>query len=135
MLDLPEFLTHPDPSIYLGDNYVVVDFETTNIQYGNPVYEANELVLACWYSPRFNRQSLFPAITFSAIRVQNVRVVRRSRPHLYNHPSSNLALCATIKSAASQSATSSACSNSPPTHSFRPKVGEYQQANRNWLQL
>ena len=56
MLDLPEFLTHPDPSIYLGDNYVVVDFETTNIQYGNPVYEANELVLACWYSPTFGRK-------------------------------------------------------------------------------
>lgn len=39
-----------DPSIYRSNNYVVLDFETTNKDHGSPVCRDNALVLACWYS-------------------------------------------------------------------------------------
>lgn len=51
---LPSFLTHPDPSIYLDDNYLVLDFETTNIRMGSPLEPENRLLLACW---RYNGES------------------------------------------------------------------------------
>lgn len=37
-----------DPTLYLGSNYLVLDKETTNIQYGNAVEEENSLVLSSW---------------------------------------------------------------------------------------
>lgn len=49
LLDLaPEHLKNPDPNIYWSNNYVVLDFETTNIDKGNPYREDNRLVLSCW---------------------------------------------------------------------------------------
>lgn len=37
-----------DPSIYRSNNYVVLDFETTNKDHGSPVTPSNSLVLGCW---------------------------------------------------------------------------------------
>ena len=37
-----------DPSIYLRNDYVVVDFETTNRDHGSPINPDNRIVLACW---------------------------------------------------------------------------------------
>lgn len=48
---LPKFITEPDSDIYYSDNYVVVDFETTNLDKGTALNDNNKLVLACWYSP------------------------------------------------------------------------------------
>jgi len=48
---LPKFLTEPDPEIYRSENYVVVDFETTNIEKGTPLNDDNKLVLAAWWTP------------------------------------------------------------------------------------
>jgi DNA polymerase I-like protein with 3'-5' exonuclease and polymerase domains len=48
MLALPEFLTNPRPEIYLEDNYVVLDFETTNHEKGSGLSPDNRIVLACW---------------------------------------------------------------------------------------
>ena len=48
---LPEFLENPDPSLLLTDNYIVVDFETTNLDKGSPLNPMNDLVLAEWYTP------------------------------------------------------------------------------------
>lgn len=45
---LPSFIKEPDPSIYLGDNYVYVDFETTNLDKGSPYNKENKLVYAGW---------------------------------------------------------------------------------------
>lgn len=45
---LPEFVRKPDPLIYRSNNYVYIDFETTNVDYGNPYLEENSIVLACW---------------------------------------------------------------------------------------
>lgn len=47
---LPSFLSRPDPSVYLRDNYVVLDFEvdTSHGDFGSPVHPANRLLLACW---------------------------------------------------------------------------------------
>jgi DNA polymerase I-like protein with 3'-5' exonuclease and polymerase domains len=47
-LQLPKFLTEPNPEIYLGNNYVVLDFETTTIGKGLPIYPGNRIVLAVW---------------------------------------------------------------------------------------
>lgn len=47
-MSLPDFLIHPDPNVYHSDNYVVVDFETTNIEHGTALNEDNRIVLACW---------------------------------------------------------------------------------------
>lgn len=45
---LPRFFTHPDPSIYLGGNYVVLDFETTNHDKGSPVNPENRIICAVY---------------------------------------------------------------------------------------
>lgn len=36
-------------TFYKGDNYLVVDFETTNIDHGDATNDDNQLLLACWY--------------------------------------------------------------------------------------
>ncbi len=41
-------MENPDPDIYLSDNHVVVDFETTNLEKGSPVNPDNRIVLATW---------------------------------------------------------------------------------------
>jgi DNA polymerase I-like protein with 3'-5' exonuclease and polymerase domains len=48
--ELPTFLDNPDPNIYRTGNYVVLDFETTNIDKGSALNENNRLVLAAWRS-------------------------------------------------------------------------------------
>lgn len=47
-MGLPWFVQNPDPSIYLGDNYLVLDVETTNLESGSPYEPQNRLLLACW---------------------------------------------------------------------------------------
>jgi len=48
-----------NPEIYLRDDYVVLDFETTNLNRGSPVEPGNRVVLAVWRCgpthPSFNR--------------------------------------------------------------------------------
>jgi len=41
---IPSFISSPDPSIYLSDNYVVLDFETTGEDYGTATNPDNGLV-------------------------------------------------------------------------------------------
>lgn len=45
---LPEFIKNPDPSIYLSDNYVYLDFETTNLDKGSPYDPNNRIVITGW---------------------------------------------------------------------------------------
>lgn len=45
---LPDWVAHPDPSIYWSDNYVTVDFETTTDLKGSPLSDSNRIVLSCW---------------------------------------------------------------------------------------
>jgi DNA polymerase I len=45
---LPVFLTNLDPNIFWSDNYVVLDFETTNKDKGFAGREDNRIVLATW---------------------------------------------------------------------------------------
>lgn len=47
-MSLPSFLTNPDPNIYHSDNYVALDFETTNIEKGSALNPKNRIVLAVW---------------------------------------------------------------------------------------
>lgn len=46
---LPAHVSAPDPSLYQGDNYVVLDFETSTNFKGSPLDPTNRLVLGCWY--------------------------------------------------------------------------------------
>ena len=46
---LPKFVSSPDTDIYKSNNFIVVDFETTNVQKGHPRCPENRLVLASWY--------------------------------------------------------------------------------------
>ena len=41
---LPLFLRRPDPNVYMSDNYVVVDFETTTLDKGSPYNPDNKMV-------------------------------------------------------------------------------------------
>lgn len=56
---LPEHVRNPRPDIYLGDNYGVLDFETTNVDKGDPANPDNHLVLACINGPRIGRHSFW----------------------------------------------------------------------------
>ena len=38
-----------NPEVYLSENYIVVDFETTNIERGLGLVRQNSLLLACWH--------------------------------------------------------------------------------------
>lgn len=46
--DLPHFVTDPNPDIYLGHNYLVVDLETQNHEFGSALDERNFIILAHW---------------------------------------------------------------------------------------
>lgn len=46
---LPEHIATPDPFwFHREDNYVVLDFETTTIENGDPVIPENRILCACW---------------------------------------------------------------------------------------
>ena len=45
---LPVHLRTPDPSVYMGQNFVVVDFETTTAEFGSPHRTDNSLLCATW---------------------------------------------------------------------------------------
>lgn len=42
---IPEFINNPDPSIYLTNNYITLDLETTNLDKGSAINEQNRIVL------------------------------------------------------------------------------------------
>lgn len=42
---IPHWMTAPNPEIYLSDNYVVMDIETTNLNKGDPLDPANKLLM------------------------------------------------------------------------------------------
>jgi DNA polymerase I-like protein with 3'-5' exonuclease and polymerase domains len=50
--ELPWFIAGPDPNVYLGDDWLIVDFETTNKDKGSALNAANDIVLATWATPR-----------------------------------------------------------------------------------
>src|ERR1700740_102722 len=47
-LKLPKFLTNLDPSIYESNNYVVLDWETTNLDKGFAGNQGNRIILGTW---------------------------------------------------------------------------------------
>lgn len=54
--DTPEFVSMADPSIYMGGNYVTLDFEidTSHGDFGHPVWPENQMLLAVWsHGPDF----------------------------------------------------------------------------------
>lgn len=46
-----------DPEIYKSDNYLVLDFETTNLDKGHARNPSNRLLLACWKNEIYQRSS------------------------------------------------------------------------------
>lgn len=47
-MELPSFLTDPDPTIYETGVPLFLDFETTTEGNGLAIYKSNRIVLACW---------------------------------------------------------------------------------------
>lgn len=47
---LPDHIRQPDPSVYLRDDFTVVDFETTTVEFGSPHSPDNSLLMACWFN-------------------------------------------------------------------------------------
>lgn len=47
-MSLPNFIKNPNPNIFLSDNYVVLDFETTNLNKGTATNPNNQIILAAW---------------------------------------------------------------------------------------
>ena len=46
--NIPEFVTNPNPDIFKSENYLVFDFETTNLDKGDPLNENNNILLIAW---------------------------------------------------------------------------------------
>lgn len=51
-VSLPKFITNPDPARFLSDNWIAVDFETTNIEFGDARIKDNKFVYGFAYGPR-----------------------------------------------------------------------------------
>jgi len=85
MGELPHFLTKKNPSeIYLSDNYLVIDFETTNRQFGFAGNPENKLLLTSYCGPdgqvrtqvgdEFNQGDLFRRLAVcDFVVVQNAK--------------------------------------------------------------
>ena len=59
---LPDFVSNPNTDIYLSNNYLVLDFETTNHEKGSALCDRNSLLLACWvYGNSERRNACFAA--------------------------------------------------------------------------
>jgi DNA polymerase I-like protein with 3'-5' exonuclease and polymerase domains len=46
---IPDFVLFPNPQNYFDDNFVVFDFETTNLDKGSALNPDNRLLMATWY--------------------------------------------------------------------------------------
>ena len=58
MDQFPKFLQELNPNVYLSDNYLVLDFETTNKDHGSAIDPENKLVCAVWsYRGKTKRSS------------------------------------------------------------------------------
>lgn len=51
-ISLPKKLTEPNVDVYSTGSFIVLDFETSAIEFGSPLNNRNELILACWYDSR-----------------------------------------------------------------------------------
>ena len=47
-ISVPDFVSNPEPDVFLGQDYLVIDFETTNLEKGDPINEDNKIVLLAW---------------------------------------------------------------------------------------
>lgn len=54
MRELPSYISNPEPDIYKTGTYLVLDFETTNLDKGSALNPDNHLVLSCWYESATN---------------------------------------------------------------------------------
>lgn len=45
---LPEFVSNPEPGIYLYGSHLTMDFETTNLDKGSALNPKNRVLLVCW---------------------------------------------------------------------------------------
>lgn len=56
-MHLPSHLTNPDPLLYLSNNYVVFDVETTNLDKGDALNPDNKLLLVTYKQPEQKTQA------------------------------------------------------------------------------
>lgn len=56
--NLPTFITSPDPTIYLSNRYAVIDFETTNLDYGDARNPHNRIIFGYCHSPILGKREI-----------------------------------------------------------------------------
>ncbi len=56
-MDLPWFLSEPNPDVYLTGPWIILDFETTNLEKGNALNPHNRMVCAAWSTSSDHRVS------------------------------------------------------------------------------
>jgi DNA polymerase-1 len=64
---LPEFIKNPNPNIYLSDNYLVLDCETSNKEKGDASNKGNFLVYGFASGPNFRSISITGNINFDKL--------------------------------------------------------------------
>ena len=64
---LPQFLTSPDPGIYLTGSYLVLDFETTNLDKGDALNDSNNIVLSSYKVVRRKKGKVVSTLTKSLV--------------------------------------------------------------------
>ena len=55
---LPWFLEHPTGDHFMDTEYIVLDFETTNLEKGNPLNPMNSIVSVAWYDSRYHGEGV-----------------------------------------------------------------------------
>lgn len=71
MVTLPKFISDPNPDIYLSNNYIVIDLETTNLDKGDAVNECNRLVYGYWADSIGNNGDVFDLSDLHSAYTQN----------------------------------------------------------------
>src|SRR3989304_2395338 len=56
---LPKFIQNPNPLIYISNNYLVLDIETTNFSKGDANDERNSFVYGYYHSPTLGEGSIY----------------------------------------------------------------------------
>jgi len=67
-MSLPNFIANPDPLIYLSDNWIALDLETTNINKGDAVDERNSIVYGYWVDSSGNQGDIDSTHSLNSIR-------------------------------------------------------------------
>jgi DNA polymerase I-like protein with 3'-5' exonuclease and polymerase domains len=56
-VEIPSFITDPDPQIYLREDWLTLDLETSNIEKGTALEQGNRIILGAFYDNKRGRRA------------------------------------------------------------------------------